>query len=554
MLMKRIIQLLSFFICTCFIAISFVSAESNINKVWKIYSLSYDDSTWLYKNEASWSAVYIWEWKVLTNAHVVIDDEWIPYWIYELCITYDFKNEPVCFNIWDLEKYDITNDLALISIPNDYSKYPKTWTWVKFSSWKENIWDTATIIWYPWNWGENINLTQWKISWFSNGLYKTDADIDHWNSWWGAFNVNNELIWIPTAISQDTGVIGYIIPIKTVKEFLSSRTTLTYSKNNQAFKKYWIDHKKTLFNSTGTISLNGAYIKNVDTYDFSIMRFYHAKKLWLKNFILNSNIDWTYITISNSNVLQSNIDYGSSWAQNESTNDIKYVNKYIKIWWKKVFLGVTIIKKSNVVSLVFEHDWMFITIYWNLKEKKGLINALKLVIKNTHFTWSETYNNLSFNGYNYGVQDWIYATNYVFNNQLTNITTIDWYLIELEYYEYEEEFDFADFYYEDEVDYTKEDTEGLLKSEILENKLWDRFVLTKSYNKQYKFYTYYFTKYTQIDSKKGINYFEISVDKADKNTFESWLKTFLLNLKFDWSNFVQVKNTKNISNLDSFFR
>jgi len=121
-------------------------------------------------------------------------------------------------------------------------------------------------------------------------------------------------------------------------------------------------------------------------------------------------------------------------------------------------------------------------------------------------------------------------------------------------FEYEEEFDFADFYYEDEVDYTKEDTEGLLKSEILENKLWDRFVLTKSYNKQYKFYTYYFTKYTQIDSKKGINYFEISVDKADKNTFESWLKTFLLNLKFDWSNFVQVKNTKNISNLDSFFR
>ena len=57
-----------------------------------------------------------------------------------------------------------------------------------------------------------------------NDSYKFDGTIDSGNSGGGAFDSSGKLIGIPYAVRSENGMIGYIIPLTTVNDFLAGKT------------------------------------------------------------------------------------------------------------------------------------------------------------------------------------------------------------------------------------------------------------------------------------------------------------------------------------------
>jgi len=134
-----------------------LNAEENIeNNIFKIYSYIDNKEDSIYEAISIWSSVLYWD-KLLTNAHVILDPDWIPYWNYEICKTTNFKKDPICNNIWVLEYYNPDKDLALLSL---YNKKDKKNT-LKLSNKNLKIWDKVWVYWYPNNWWNTITYTEW---------------------------------------------------------------------------------------------------------------------------------------------------------------------------------------------------------------------------------------------------------------------------------------------------------------------------------------------------------------------------------------------------------
>lgn len=174
------------------------------------------------------SAVLIDKNTIITNAHVVLDDNNEPTWLYEVCQTYDTKENPVCTSHATLEYYDRARDLALLTIPDDVSWFDDP---VEFGSGDVNLWDTVTVYGYPANGGNTITLTQWKISWYESQKYKIDASIDSGNSWGWAFDDKKRLVWIPSFVIEWLSTLWYMVSIDTLREFLDKQWTITQYDN-----------------------------------------------------------------------------------------------------------------------------------------------------------------------------------------------------------------------------------------------------------------------------------------------------------------------------------
>lgn len=177
------------------------------------------DTVWsMYTKVQLWSAVMIDDDTLVTNAHVVVDEEQKPTFAYEVCETKRLDREPECFSSAYVIKYNIEEDIAVLKLATS----SPTTNSVIFASATPELWETVKVLWYPWYWGETITQTEGKISWFEQGYYKVDANLDSGNSGWGAFNDRGEFVWVPTFISVSYSVLGYIVPFDTVNRILAS--------------------------------------------------------------------------------------------------------------------------------------------------------------------------------------------------------------------------------------------------------------------------------------------------------------------------------------------
>lgn len=161
------------------------------------------------------SAVAIDSMTVVTNAHVLSDDEWGTPYYYEVCKTTQPSVKPKCFASAILKKILVEKDLAVLKFEAQNDIVP-----VVFASQEVTLGDTVKTLWYPMNGWETITQTEWKISWFDGEFYKTDANLDSWNSWWWAFNEEWELIGIPTFVSVGYSTLWYIVPLEAVNDVL----------------------------------------------------------------------------------------------------------------------------------------------------------------------------------------------------------------------------------------------------------------------------------------------------------------------------------------------
>lgn len=206
-------------LCISFIFVSpAIATESsvikNVVKI-KTYQSKSDGS---YTFTIYGSAIAISSSRILTNAHVIAPNG-EPTGLYEVCLSNNFENVPICRETARLISYDTVADLAILELSHTDTLVPFTLARSKLA-----IGSYVSMYWYPNIWGETITRTDGKIAWFEQTMYKIDGNIDHGNSGGWAFNNSGELIGIPTAVASDNASLGYMIPIERVQTFLSKRT------------------------------------------------------------------------------------------------------------------------------------------------------------------------------------------------------------------------------------------------------------------------------------------------------------------------------------------
>lgn len=368
---------------------SFVSAqnEDNFKKVFFIKAYVFDKIDNIYKEQQYWSSVLIAKNKIITNAHVVLDENDDPLWNYNLCITDDFSKKPVCETTLKLLYYNIEKDLALL----EPIKNIDLWEPVTISSQVLNLEETVKVYWYPSNGWNTITFTEWKISWKEEWYYKIDANIDHGNSWWWAFNKNWELVGIPTIASVWLSTLGYITPVDIISDFLDSKDFVKYEKTDSLFIK-------NINNINSVISgqkIDNKYfgVSNPQKFGFKITD-YNFDNAWdIQYCLLEDKNNKTIIMISKS--LKIGLDLSDKNIQKgiEESLKLKYAKVIRKtdftLAWKKIkkliilkwLIGEK--KSDNIITIGFELDnniLFSVTTDDLSKNKESFINWIKLLL------------------------------------------------------------------------------------------------------------------------------------------------------------------------------
>jgi hypothetical protein len=199
----------------------FAASEPILWSVMKIKNYEYDNVSQSFIFQSYGSAIAIASGKILTNAHVILDSVGnTPTGYYEVCISQVVEKSPICRDTAKLITYDPIADLALLELDHIKTLTPLILT----TSHKPILGSEVIIYWYPNIGGDTITRTQGKIAGYSAGMYKIDGTIDHGDSWGGAFDSSGSLIGIPTAVSSDNWVIGYMIDQKRIYKFLQKKT------------------------------------------------------------------------------------------------------------------------------------------------------------------------------------------------------------------------------------------------------------------------------------------------------------------------------------------
>ncbi|MDD2566097.1 MAG: serine protease [Candidatus Gracilibacteria bacterium] len=298
--------------------------ELPITKVYNLEAYGYNKLDKIFEIQQYGSAVLIGKNQVITNAHVVLDEEGNPLGNYNLCITDDFENTPKCMYSMKLVKYDSDIDLALL-VPSDVGV--DLGAPIKVSAKKPNIGDPVKVIGYPSNGGSTITLTEGKISGKDNLYYKIDANIDSGNSGGGAFDIDNKLIGIPTIASVGLSTLGYMIPTDSIYSFLSDKNTSSYNKIDDAFIKETA--KANNFLNKQIFISDYFSLDNPSKYGFKIDSFQNSFDNKIGIVDLSSKNEKVGITLNSytDNLLK--ISGNTNWDKTIEEDLQKYYNKVI---------------------------------------------------------------------------------------------------------------------------------------------------------------------------------------------------------------------------------
>ena len=155
---------------------------------------------------------------VLTNAHVVTDDNGQPCREIGVWLTRSFEEEPTDWRTADLTARDSRLDLALLELR---SPAPSARS-VEVSAQRLDPGEDIRILGYPGVGGLTMTLTRGSYSGMidegGETYIKTDADISEGNSGGAAFDEAGVFIGVPTA---GIGEVGLLIPAELAEQFLN---------------------------------------------------------------------------------------------------------------------------------------------------------------------------------------------------------------------------------------------------------------------------------------------------------------------------------------------
>lgn len=289
-------------------SIELISLENNITDIVKNTSpsvvsiiikkdlLIYKSDPWWFFRKPVWTVrekIWWWSWffitkdgYIITNKHVVSDKEAI-----YTVITNDSKEYDAV-----VLATDPTSDLAIIKIDLK-EKESKALEFIDDNS-QINIWEFAIAIWNAlWELQNSVSL--WVVSWKNRTikdswidlywLIQTDAAINPWNSWWPLLNLDWKVIWINTAIINNSEWIWFSIVLTQKK--------IDYMMNS--IKKYGLIKKPFIWISYIIINqeIKEKYKLKTDFWAYipenenAIIEWSNAKKSWLKAWDIILKID-----------------------------------------------------------------------------------------------------------------------------------------------------------------------------------------------------------------------------------------------------------------------
>lgn len=216
-----------------------------------------------------WSAVLLDSKRIITNAHVVLNhNNHTPTGKYEICRSTPEKKDPECFTTGKLISYDTVADLAVLELAKPVTGAKK----LAFGKTKLSIGSKAIVYGYPDIGGLSITRTEWKIGGMENDSYKFDGTIDSGNSGGGAFDSSGKLIGIPYAVRSENGMIGYIIPLTTVNDFLAGKTDNIeeYSGDVPLTFTNYIKKIQALYRDTNLLQTKNIIIKDAGKAGFTL--------------------------------------------------------------------------------------------------------------------------------------------------------------------------------------------------------------------------------------------------------------------------------------------
>ncbi len=393
--------------------------QSNISKVYKIKSYKKNENN-SYEYISYWSAISIGGGRILTNAHVVLDENDIPTGNYNLCVPKNDSEAPECIGVLELIKYDKTNDIALLFLLKDS---PDLWQPVDTTEREVSMGDTVKIYGYPSNGGSTLSLTEGKMSGMEKLHYKVDANIDNGNSGWGAFDKDNKFIGMPYVARVWLTTMGYIIPNKMINEFLLEEWDITrYEKYDTNFENYINTINKTIqeqkivnpfFNFDGfqrawfkLVSVSGDIESGYSTYEFTTIS--ENTRITISVPHITGKARVPYIA----DILKLKNNFESFEVMDATQTGWKLVLKQVRAEWLKKQNGNI---DTNYALYFYTTQWINYTITTKSKrgEKKKVENAIKLFLENLELakdTIVSTWNNF-INVYSGSIDipDWVYV-------------------------------------------------------------------------------------------------------------------------------------------------
>lgn len=264
------------------------------SQVMKIWTYDQNDITDNYTFIAQWSAVLYDDSTILTNAHVLLDDDLEPTGLYEVCQTSDPALKPECFSTATLIAYDKKLDLAVLTLDQSISTPP-----VSISELELDFGDMVTVLGYPGNWGNTITQTEGQISGFDKTNYKVDVTIDNGSSWGWAFNGSGKFIGIPKAISQWATTLTQIIPMSVIQEFMWSLDTQTQydGELDSAFSQI-AEQIRTAINTTDAITTDYLSIPDVMQYGLEVQDAMVDKDWELLVYLMSNDDEWLIVLLN----------------------------------------------------------------------------------------------------------------------------------------------------------------------------------------------------------------------------------------------------------------
>lgn len=266
----------------------------------------YKRDPWWFFNTPVWTIKRkIWWWTgffitkdgyIITNKHVVSDNN-SEYSV----ITNDQKEYSA-----KILSTDPLTDLAVIKIEPKNNEEFKTLDFIEHEE-NINIWQFWVAIWnslaefqnsvslwvISWK-NRNIDIWDWtKLAW----LLQTDAAINPWNSWGPLVNLNWEVMWINTAIVNNTNSLWFSIPLskRKIEYFLDS------IKKYGEIKKpvIWINYLIINDSIKDQLWVDINYWAYILDQEWSVVKSSQAEKAWIEAWDIILSIDNIEINLTN---------------------------------------------------------------------------------------------------------------------------------------------------------------------------------------------------------------------------------------------------------------
>lgn len=279
---------------------------------------------WTVKRKVWW---WTWffitkDWKIITNKHVVSDEQ---------------AEYTVITNDWNefdarLIASDPINDIAILQANTTGKVYlPLD---IMSDNDDLNIWQFAIAIWNALAEYQN-SVSLWVISWKNrtiwddtiklSGLLQTDAAINPGNSWWPLINLDWKVVWINTAIVSWAEWLWFSIPLtqnridyilRSIEKYWSIKKPFIWV--NYIINSPWIQKELWLKISYW------AFIPNIEE---SVVKWSNADKAWITPWDLILEADWEKIDLDNNlnSIIQTKIPWDTiklkilkkNWAEKE---------------------------------------------------------------------------------------------------------------------------------------------------------------------------------------------------------------------------------------------